>query len=182
MTWTCWALLEYWKGKLGKCILNIWCISQCCVFTSIIFASLLLQQAKTQWIPQSLSHKLNIVRKSSLLNIWLETVKTMSSNRAPEIFFADEEVASDKLSRKAKESPFMIVGKNCDQKVMENLWSIYLGKVTEVIVISWDQKRQPTVIKTLEWASESDDISRQVFVKWYSRKNCEIIEQLKDIN
>lgn len=33
----------------------------------------------------------------------------MSDNR--EIFFADEEAAGSKLGRKAKESPFMVVGK-----------------------------------------------------------------------
>jgi hypothetical protein len=46
----------------------------------------------------------------------------MSNQR--EVFFADEEDAGSKLSRKAKESPFMVVGKfDSDQKLKleENL-------------------------------------------------------------
>jgi hypothetical protein len=39
----------------------------------------------------------------------------MTSDRAPEIYFADEE-ATAKLGRKAKESPFMVLGKSCKKK------------------------------------------------------------------
>jgi hypothetical protein len=54
----------------------------------------------------------DFVKKIPIAQSWQSNnkhLKRMSNQR--EVFFADEENAGSKLSRKAKESPFMVVGK-----------------------------------------------------------------------